>query len=255
MLNGIVFFDLDGTLLNERSDVNREVVEAIEKLKENGYLPIVATGRTVFEIKHILEKTGIQSIISMNGQLGILNGEKVFEKVINRETLIRLREMVASRKEEIAFYNAEQITITGHNELVKNAYDVLNSPMPRIDETMYKNSHVNMALVIADNGDELYKQEFPELNFVRNCDYSIDVISRGVSKATGIKMMLQKLGAENVPTFAFGDGFNDIEMIELVDYGIAMGNAVEPLKEKAKHITETNVNNGIVHGLKHFNLI
>lgn len=255
MIKGIVFFDLDGTLLNDNADVNPNVIQAIEKLKGNGYLPIIATGRSVVEVEHILDKTAIHSIISMNGQLGILNGETIFEKIIDRNTMVRLREMVASRNEEIAFYNRSNLRVTGHNETVKRAYDVIHSPVPAIDSEMYKKANINMALILTETGDELYRNEFPELSFIRNSPYSMDVICAGGSKATGIKTFLNVLQMEDVPTFAFGDGYNDFEMFDAVDYRIAMGNAVKPLKEKATYVTETNTRNGIVQGLKHYQLI
>jgi Cof subfamily protein (haloacid dehalogenase superfamily) len=254
-MKGFVFFDLDGTLLNNNSDVDSEVVEVIEKLKENDYEPIIATGRTVFEIRHIMDKTGISSIISMNGQSGIYHWKEVFEKTMDVEVLKRLKEMALTRNEHVAFYNAEKIGITGHNDTARKAYELIHEAVPNIDGSMYENEKVNMALVLSDIGDKEYKEAFPELTFIRNGPASIDVIPMGGSKAAGIKTFLETLEIGGLPTFAFGDGLNDIEMFELVDYGIAMGNARESLKERASYVTETNVNNGIKQGLKHYNLI
>ena len=57
------------------------------------------------------------------------------------------------------------------------------------------------------------------------------------------------------PVYAFGDGTNDLPMIEFADYSVAMGNGIDAVKEAATYVTTENVNGGIVNGLKHFNLI
>ncbi|WP_255565907.1 HAD-IIB family hydrolase [Desemzia sp. RIT 804] len=68
---GLVFFDLDGTLLNTKSELDREVSDALESMKQNNVIPFVATGRSPLEIKHVLENSPIDSFITLNGQWAI----------------------------------------------------------------------------------------------------------------------------------------------------------------------------------------
>ncbi len=63
------------------------------------------------------------------------------------------------------------------------------------------------------------------------------------------------MNISGVPTYAFGDGVNDISMFEVVDHPIAMGNATEKLRPYAEYITDDNKSGGIVNGLKKYNLI
>lgn len=67
--------------------------------------------------------------------------------------------------------------------------------------------------------------------------------------------MLQHYGIKKEETMAFGDGENDIDMLEYCQIGIAMGNAHEGLKKVANYITEDIDNNGVELALKHFGLI
>ena len=90
--NALVFFDLDGTLLNQHSQVNPEVASAIHQLRENGSMPIIATGRTNIEVDEIMEMTGINSIVSMNGQHVTFDGEEVYASVLETAVLDRLKE-------------------------------------------------------------------------------------------------------------------------------------------------------------------
>jgi len=62
--------------------------------------------------------------------------------------------------------------------------------------------------------------------------------------------MVKHLGIDMKNVFAFGDGLNDLEMIENVGTGIAMGNAVEPLKKLANYVTSSVEEDGILNGLK-----
>ena len=83
----------------------------------------------------------------------------------------------------------------------------------------------------------------------------MDTIPRGNSKATGIKELMGKLAFEHLPTYAFGDGPNDIEMSDYVNYGVAMGNGLDILKDKATYVTSSNTQGGVIEGLIYFGLI
>ena len=114
---------------------------------------------------------------------------------------------------------------------MKQAYDYIHSAVPEIDPTGYENDAVNMMLVLSQHGDddEYYYERFPELTFYRNGPFSIDIVRKGVS---GCQKSFNTLGLNGIPTYAFGDGINDLALFEACDYGIAMGNAREELKEK-----------------------
>lgn len=104
--------------------------------------------------------------------------------------------------------------------------------------------------------DTEYEDAFGDvLTFYRNSPYSIDVVVHGVSKATGIKQLIDTAGLRGIPTYAFGDGNNDIPMLDYVDHPVVMGNGLSNVKPHGEFITTKNTDHGIVNGLKHFNLI
>lgn len=253
--NALVFFDLDGTLLNQHSQVNPEVASAIHQLRENGSMPIIATGRTNIEVDEIMEMTGINSIVSMNGQHVTFDGEEVYASVLETAVLDRLKEATNERNEGLSFYSNRLIRCTRHNELLEKAYNMIHSPIPQIDESIYHREDIHMALVLAEAGDEYYHREFPELFFIRNSPFSMDTIVKGGSKAKGIEALIERLNFQHIPTFAFGDGRNDMEMFGAVKHPIAMGNAISDLKNVAEFVTTSNVEGGIITGLKKYDLI
>lgn len=75
-IQAVAFFDLDGTLLNDKSQITPEITQAISALKTNNVLPLIATGRTVVEIEHIMKDSAIDSAIVMNGQFIQVEGKK-----------------------------------------------------------------------------------------------------------------------------------------------------------------------------------
>lgn len=252
---GICFFDMDGTLLNSDSKVLDSSLQALDKLRENNIIPVIATGRTLIEISHQMKITGIESAVMMNGQMAIFEGEKVYEDVIDADLLERLTEEAKSQNVEVCYYNDKRIGATANTPVVKAHYDFLGEPMPEVRTNMYKEETINMALLLLETGDDYFPERFPELQFVRNTPFSNDVLKKGGSKAVGISKLLEVMGYQDVPTYAFGDGMNDLEMFDAVDYAIAMENAVPLLKEKATFVTKDNNSDGIMLGLKQFDLI
>jgi Cof subfamily protein (haloacid dehalogenase superfamily) len=251
----ICFFDMDGTLLTKAAEVSEKSLEALKRLRANHIVPIIATGRTTPEIAAKMELTGIDSAIIMNGQAVIYEGKKVYEDILEPELMKRLTEEAKSQGVEACFYNDSKIRATSHNLLTKAHYDFLGEPMPVKDPTFFEKESINMALLLLESGDDYFKDRFPELQFVRNTPFSNDVLRKDGSKAKGIKKFLNVCGYEDVPTYAFGDGNNDLEMFQAVHYGIAMENAVPALKEHAHFVTDSHNDEGIFKGLKHMGLI
>ena len=82
-----------------------------------------------------------------------------------------------------------------------------------------------------------------------------EMMPKGISKADGIRILLEELEIPLKNTYAFGDGPNDVEMLEYVEYGTAMGNAEKQVLEMAPYRTEGMWEDGIYHALRRYGLI
>lgn len=253
----VVFFDLDNTLLNEQHTVDRPVLDALETLKENNILPVIATGRSVAAVSDVLDLTGIDSIVAMNGQYVEIGREPVYRRAFDIDLLNRLTDFCTARSVALAMYNAYEVWATEYTEVLKRGYASINLPAPPLEPLRHRNDEVLMALALSEdeNDDVALRAAFPELAFFRNIAFSVDIVFRDISKRTGIEHVLSSLKNPDIPTFAFGDGPNDVDMIQSVSHGIAMGNAVEETKSVAEFITSDFREDGIVRGLQHFGLI
>lgn len=81
---------------------------------------------------------------------------------------------------------------------------------------------------------------------------SVDIISKGSGKVLGIKKYIKMMNILKEETMAFGDGENDLEMLEFVEYGVALGNGVDELKKIANYVTDDIDDDGVYNAIQHY---
>lgn len=252
---GTVFFDLDGTLLNSHSEVDDSVAEAVHKLKENNYLPVISTGRSMSEIDAATKTTGIDTYITLNGSFVQSQEKVIYQSNIAPELIAQVIAQASEFNETISMHAPQDTYLNEITPFTEEFYRAVHLDTPPVDPNFYRQNDVPMIIVVSGGDAKRYQDKFSELKFYKTGPYSIDAVNDGVSKMSGIKHLLQSLALTDKPTYAFGDGTNDLAMIKMVDYGIAMGNGLDAVKEAATYVTTENINGGIVNGLKHYNLI
>ncbi|GBG97144.1 Cof-type HAD-IIB family hydrolase [Lactococcus termiticola] len=252
----LAFFDLDGTLLNAESKVDAEVAWAIAKIRENGVLPLIATGRGHFELGPIMEATGITGAIAMNGQYIVLDGEVLYKEAIPKTSIKKLAEAAQSQQEALAYYDDNGYWVDQMNDFVKRAYGHTHMPLPAVDSEKAWQGEVYMMLALTDQLSQVdfYREAVPELNFFMNTPTSIDITNISTNKGTGVKHLKEVLGFTG-ETYAFGDGRNDLHLLSACDHKTAMGNAVPELMELADFVTTANTDHGIVNAFEHWGIL
>ena len=91
------------------------------------------------------------------------------------------------------------------------------------------------------HGQDVYKRQGYEW---------LDTMNLGVNKGAALKKLQNIMNISKEETMVFGDNYNDIEMLEQAAYSYAVGNARDRVKEKAKYITDTNRNDGVLKVIK-----
>lgn len=275
----LVFFDIDGTLLTGRKRIPASAKKAIQDLKNKGIIPVIATGRAPFRIDEILKGLDIQSHITLNGQYVVHDGEVIHQNPLSVDSVKRLAMAAETNKQRIAFCGSDEILGTsmvtfGQKGLLKKMIQQVPIAPPKkvmqfvarhvgsskrvkpILPHYYENRIIYQCIIHAtEEYDAYYQEAFPDCHFTRWNPYSVDVISKGVSKAVGIQKLIDYMGVELNETVAFGDGLNDIEMLQAVGMGIAMENGRVELKEIADYVTASPENDGILKGLQKLDLI
>lgn len=253
----IVFFDIDGTLLDHEKSLPASTKKAIKLLKENGVFVAIATGRAPFMFESLREELEIDSFVSFNGQFVVFENEVIYENPLNEFALIKLFQNAKENNHPVVFMNEKTMKASvEHHSFIETSLGSLNFLHPEKDASFYLNRKMYQSLLFCKEGEEEnYFTDFPQFNFIRWHTYSVDVLPKGGSKAEGIKKMIERLGFQLKDVYAFGDGLNDLEMLEAVGTGVSMGNGVPEAKELADFITNDVSENGIWNGLKKLQLI
>lgn len=256
-MSKILFFDVDGTLYNEQKQLPRSAKEALMKARANGYELAIATGRAPFMIESLLEELQIDTYVTFNGQYVVYKGELVFTDGITLEQLEDIIAFGESRNEPVVFLDASRMIATApHHTRVAESLQTLKYPYPAVDALYYKAKPVYQTLAFIDeDGEALYREYFPNVQFVRWHPYSCDILPKNGSKARGIAKLLQKMGLTAEDAIAFGDGLNDVEMLKYVGTGVAMGNGHIAAKEAADYVTDDVNKDGLMKAMQHFKLI
>lgn len=251
----LVFMDLDGTLLYHGTPTD-DVLDAIEALKKNNHIPIIATGRTPRLMYGIEKVLHIESYIAANGGYICYKGEVMRNNPIDKDVLERFLERADELKIDVTLEGiSDYVAYRKDTDLVHKFSDVFEIEYPEVSRDYHKHADVLAMVVFSDEHIETLKDEFPELTFNRSNKYGYDVNPAGRLKADGMEWLVEHLDYPEDEVYALGDGHNDIEMLKAAHTGIAMGNAFDPVKEVADYVTDAVDQRGVSKALRHFQLI
>ena len=256
------FFDIDGTLVSFNTHkVSDSSKEAIRLLKEKGIKVFIATGRIKKHINNI-DNLVFDGYITANGFDCYIGDKSIYRHSIAKEEIYSLIDYLKNKELfPCSIMMNSGIFINYVTKEVEEVSKSINLPIPAIDnyyEFLEKN--IDDILQINLFVDENKEKELMNKIF-KNCESSrwhpafTDVNTKGGGKHIGIDKIIEYYGIKLEETIAFGDGGNDITMIEHAAIGVAMGNANEGVKKIADYITDDVDNDGIFNALKHFNII
>lgn len=257
MKHRIIFFDVDGTITSYKDgSITQSTKIAIKKLLDSGFKVVAATGRPLSMCDEIAE-LGIDTFITANGAY-VTHLETCIHKIVLPSETVRMLNKFALQHQHALTYYSDTLKMNEvRNPKVQQAlYETLRlKEFPPINTEAHLYETYLLCL-FADNVEiEKYKTQFPSIHFKRWHPYIVNVLEEDVSKSVAIKKVLDYFGFTKEEAIAFGDGENDVDMLELVDLGIAMGNANELLKSIANFVTKDSSEDGIEWALKKYKLI
>jgi len=253
----IVFLDVDGTMTHhEDGSISTSTKDAIKRLKEIGIKVVAATGRPLSMCNEIRE-LGIETFITANGGY-VKHDQHVIHKVpLDKGYIQEVHDFAISQNDGLAFIT-EEFTMNGvkNIEISKALKETLSlDAYPQVNSQIIHQEVYLTCLYANDETVEKYIHQFPHLSFKRWHPFVLNVLKEDVSKSLAIHKVLQYFEIDPSEAIAFGDGENDIDMLELVGLGIAMGNGHENLKLVADFVTKKSGEDGIEFALKRFQII
>ena len=148
------------------------------------------------------------------------------------------------------------------NKAVKREENITNVKASQADfkELINKDILPNKILCmtkanISSKIEAVLQEKFPQLNIVRSSDILIEIMNKDVSKAKGIEVLLHYLNMISAQAIAFGDNYNDLDMLKFVGRGVVMQNAPEEIKKQMEYITKSNNEDGIYEYLQKLDLV
>ena len=260
----LVCCDIDGTLL----DANRELAAiTIHEVQRIAPIPFILISsrmpKAMWHLQHQLTKTNTP-IIAYNGALILDKTAVVHSTIIKNElleTIIKYCEKSLIHTSlyfedewyvpSIDYWAKREMNNTKVVPQIKSNFEVFEN-----FQNQKKGVHKIMCMGDENEIEQLYqfleKNFVKELNLYRSKATYIEISPKSISKKTGVEILLKKY----YPTIsmndvvAFGDNFNDIEMLESVGMGIAVANATNEVLRIADRVTDTNKNNGVAKALK-----
>ena len=252
-----IFFDVDGTIISyENGKIPQSTRDVIEQLRNQGILCVLATGRSLMELEDLdIKDMEFDAYIMLNGQLCFdVHKEVLWGVELPEEDFKRGLEMFNRKELPLSFVEVDRLYNNYIDETVEIAQEAISSPL--MDVCEYTGNKVYQIAVFAKQEMEEYlKQEFPNCKVTRWNTCAFDVISKTTGKVWGIQEYCKLMGIQQEETMAFGDGDNDIEMLEYVRIGVAMGNANDEVKVVADYVTDTVDNDGILKALQHYEIV
>lgn len=251
------FFDVDGTIYSHAAkSVPESTMKAIKELREKGIKTFLATGRHFIELDRLLTgNTHFDGYVTLNGQL-CTDGSKniIYGNPIRGEGAAYLLSAFHEKKMPILIVEQGRLYVNLINEKVVKAQGEISTPLPKLGE--YTGAPIYQ--FICFGGKELeaeLAQKLPECKITRWSPFGVDIISKSGGKVAGIKKMLEIHDIRREEVIAFGDGENDMEMLEFAGTGVAMGNAEAEVKKTADYVTADIDDDGIWKALKHFEIL
>lgn len=252
--------DLDGTLLDDNSNVSAENLNAIDEMVKLGVEFAICTGRTYDEIpKALLDNKSIRYIIYSDGSVILDKNKKknIFEHYIDEITNKKLFELLSNYDTMIEFFDfgtpkteKSKLNLKSYDYYKIDKYYIETIENTRLGIDSLKNelpnlNHTELINVFFSDLDERKKcydilNSFETINFTTSMDNNIEIMAKGVSKGDALFNLCKLIGVSKNETIAVGDSLNDLTMFELASLPIASGNASKKIKEITKNVACSN---------------
>ncbi|MCD8153755.1 MAG: HAD family hydrolase [Clostridiales bacterium] len=264
MSRKILFFDIDGTLFTPYPfSVPESTAAALKKARENGHLTFVNTGRTRSMIPEEIRALDFDGYVLGCGTRVYMHDRQLFFRTIPNLLCREVVDMARECRVAVTYEGGSRLLYDGAN-LARSAFmEEFLSAYPKEDLSAYGREESCVYTF-----DKFLVQLLPESHrekFRSFCEshFSIlahtedvwEVVQKGCSKATGMEFLLKRLGISVEDSFAFGDGINDLPMLEYAGTGVAMGNASKDILPYCGYQTTPVDQDGIWNALEHFGLI
>lgn len=247
-----IFFDVDGTLVSFKTHtISPTTLAALHTLREKGYLLFVSTGRHAAMLDDVRALFSFDGFITLSGQYCYTDDTVLRKLILGAEGNRQVIDLIT--EEDIAC-----IVLEGRDIYMNHAIPQLEAfleeahlPLPPVRDlsTIVDREIYQVITFVSPQDEARVKALIPAVDTTRWHPYFFDIMPIGGGKHLGVDAICQHFGIDLANTIAFGDGGNDLTMIQHVGCGVAMGSASQEVKNAADHVTGSVDEDGIVTAL------
>lgn len=269
----LVCIDMDGTLLNKQRRVSETSKEVLRKAHEKGVHIVISTGRMYIDAKDYSNFIGVKSpVIASNGAFikEKYGDEIIYKSILDESLCLKLLNIFSKYDVKPIFYTPEKSYRGSISSKIFIEYLKLKGVFNKSIDVKYVASQKQWNKIFKLEKDNIVKceainlnefelmeirselEKINEIEIACSSKDNIEITCKGVSKGRAVKILGSYYNIDREKIMAIGDSENDLSMIEYAGMGIAMGNATDIVKKKAKFITDTNDNEGVAKAINKF---
>lgn len=263
----LICLDLDGTTLKDISNISKENIQSIRKANDKGIKIALTTGRLFIHGMYFSKIIGIDSYIIGNNGTYVYDTSKdkiIYSSFLGVDNLVKIYKFVKGKNFNVHYSTIDTIYSNvsirdHHNETEKGNYAMKEVIVENEEEWIsIFEKHGNEICKAVAYSDEISKLEIL-INEIKNTnefevEYSwentVEILKKGDGKGTGVRNLKNYLGINTNNVMCIGDSENDISMFGESGYKVAMGNAIEILKEKSDFVTLGVLENGVSYAIE-----
>ena len=267
----VLFFDIDGTLLDYTGKMPASAKEALRQARLAGHRLVICSGRSGHQLADWMF-TDFDGIINCTGARVICQQNVIYEHFVPREDVRRAREVLEAANGVLVAQTEECTILSQESYSYMKDYLVKMGRSQKRIERLLGNAVISPQMEAYDNikkffyhrSDKTVEQLEKELgdiftveasSFLKDACDSGEITCKGINKSYGMQLYIQRQGFSKEDTIAFGDGPNDLDMLSFAEIGVAMGNARDTVKANADFITHDVEQDGIAYALKELGIL
>ena len=251
----IIFFDIDGTLVDmSKKQISEKTLETLQRLRERNMILCIATGRPPLNLPAFKELFDV--FLTFNGSYCFNKQQDIFSNPLDQKDVQRIINNAAAIGRPVSVATKERMVSNGKDRDLIDYYAFANREI-EVEDDFDIIAKQEVYQMMMGGREEEYSQILEDVKGARITawwDRAVDIIPCDGGKGRGVEAILEYYHLRKEDALAFGDGNNDIELLQTVGHGVAMGNASEQLKAVADDVCGSAADDGIYfycleHGL------
>lgn len=258
----LIAFDIDGTLVNSKKEVTQATKEALHKLHEAGIHVVISSGRPYKGVLLNADLVGreiVPYVSCFNGALvkEVATDDTVYAHELTNAELQRWVDLAQEHDLDVHAHDDEYVLVQDKpiDQYVEVESTLNEMPIKTVD---FYDGDITApkVMITAEPGkldafiETLDPELFEKYSIMKSEPFFLEIMPKGVDKGEALAKLAESLDIDQSETMAFGDQANDLSMIKWAGCGVAMGNAIDDLKDNAQYVTASNDDEGIAKALE-----